>query len=473
MRQISPNQPFQVRHQGPLSTREQEGLVNFYQPLVGSDSLALYLALIHQPQERLYWSQRSIHAQLLSTLNMGIDQVDKARVKLEGVGLLRTYREVDTHPDFDQQTLLYDVSLPLTGQEFLSHSLLSTALMSQIGDQNYHQLVQEWEVSLLDKKKYTEITQSFEQVFTYSIAKEEVQSLPSLRGERQPVPTTGEESFNYGNFLRYIMAEGISHHQLNQALKQEVLALHSVYDLNEMDATEIVKMSINNTTGQIQLDQLKEIAQRRQHFRQKRSEAHQESQETAADTAFPAIYDRQQLKERKEKIQARYEELSSSEIDLILVTEQIPNEDFLMQIQERRDGFATDQERYFVRDLKTKTQLDLPVINYLIYHLLIEREQESIFKGSLERTANQWQQAKIQTVAQAILYVKEETVRRQKQAEARQQRSGYSRAKHQEVQPEWFQSTAESASQEDTDSAVDSLELQRRVQRLYEEGDDD
>ena len=412
---ISPLQPFKVRHQSVLSSLQLQALIQLYQPIIGKDALALYLTLYNMPLEAVQWSQTRIHSELFTILNMGVPQTNDARMKLEAIGLMRTYRDSSSQADINNQSFLYDLQLPLDFKQFMDHSLLSTLLFEQIGDQSFNQLLRAWRIDKLDTHRYIEITTNFDQVFqplssqaTYNAIQEEMGYEAFRHQQAELFQAQVIDTFDYSTFLKHLMNEAINHSDLTQALKEEVLAIHTIYGLNEWEMVELVRLAINQTTGHIETFQLKDIASKRS-FHQQKSKA----QSTPPDAPIE--------QERKQALAREYPQLSSDEIDLIYVSEQIPCDVFVKRIKQMKKGFATDQELFYVKDLLEKSQLNQSVINILVYYLLVIQDMPNVFKGALERIASEWQQKSIETGAQALEEIKEQQKLAQIKQEKKQQ----------------------------------------------------
>ncbi|WP_124057994.1 hypothetical protein [Vaginisenegalia massiliensis] len=480
-------QPFQVRIQSDLAPLQVQSLLQLYQPLVGPQAVSLYMSLLNLPKENSQWSQRQIHAQLIQMLNMGIQECDQARRSLEAVGLLKTYRDLTSHVDWTNQSLVYDVMLPLDIHQFLEHPLLSTALFNQIGDQAYYQLLKYWTLEEFDLEHYSEITASFEEVFhttnldNYGPISESLTNQAFRHQSAQVNQMLSEDSFNYSRFLRYLMAEGIEQSQLTQALKEEVYACHQVFDLDEVQMTQLVRLALNSSTNQIELDQLKLIAQKRHYFAQQRSDkfvAERPEAEKELQATYPRTYNPSDRQQRQQALKENYPDLSAEEIDLILACEQLNCQDFLVNLKAAKGGFATDSEIYYLNDLQAnKSTLPIPVLNFLIYTLLVVEKKEVLYKSNLERLASIWQEQAIQSVAQALQYVKAQDKvkqmqeKQQKQSSQRPSWTNYSRPKHEEAIPSWMkQDTAnELPANPQSDASgkpINSEELIKRLNKL-------
>lgn len=467
---INPLQPFLVKHQYSLAPLQMQSLMQLYQPIVGSSAISLYLTLMNQPLETANQSQRILHAQLIQIMNVGIKACDEGRQRLEAAGLLRTYRDRTSHTDWRYQTLLYELQQPLDVNQFLRNPLLSTTLYKQIGDQNYYQLLRMWQMEPIDEEQYTEITANFEDVFYYvnrdadAEIQESIQDREFKQQSAQSEVTATQDHFEYAKFLRYIMAEGVEHTQLTQALKEQVLSTSQVYELNEVQMTQIVLLAINDVTDQIQLDKLKDIADKKTFFAQKRQEtaytpaissqkveSTTTNEQVKTNKTFPFEYTEAELKVRHATLKEGFKQFSDQDIHMLVLCEQMPNDTFLERTKQAKNGFATDSEQFFVRDLATKTTLAPEIINFLVYYLLVIERKDSVYKGDLQRTASEWQQHNIQSTGHALEFVRNKAqMQETKQAKRTnpQASSNYNRKyRRQEVIPDWMKQQNQQAEQ--------------------------
>lgn len=501
---LNPMQTFLVKHCYSLAPLQMQSLVQLYQPIVGSTAISLYLTLMNQPLETANQSQRILHAQLLEIMNVGIKACDEGRQRLEAVGLLRTYRDRTSHTDWRYQTLLYDLQQPLDIEQFLKNPLLSTTLYKQIGDQNYYQLLRMWQVEEIDGEQYTEITTNFEDVFYYVKRNTEAEIQESIQDRQFKQQTSDAEvsarqdHFDYAKFLRFIMAEGVEHTQLTQALKEQVLSTSQIYELDEVQMTQIVLLAVNDVTDQIQLDKLKDMADKKTFFAKKRQEtaftptntqqiaASPSPQEPVVEKEFPYEYSEAELKSRHASIKQTFPQFSEQDIHMLVLCEQMPNQAFLGRTKQAKNGFATDSELFYVRDLADKTTLKPEIINFLVYYLLAIENKDSVYKGDLQRTASEWQQNNIQSTASALEFVRNKAQMQEvkkTQASKRPASGGYQRKyQRQEVIPDWMkqqdkqvpgqakQSDAQTASQSTTEAKSENeAAIRARLNKLFGE----
>lgn len=462
---INPLQPYQVRIQAQPTSLQIQTLLQFYQPLIGAHAVSLYLTFANHPVDDTRRTHRTIHTRLLDTLNIDIGALNSARHYLEAVGLLRTYREKMANVETDRQTLLYDVQLPLEVHQFVKHPLLSTTLFSRIGDQNYYQLLKQWEIEPIDPALYREVTVSFNELFKYPDSST-VQTVVEGTEQRQFKHQFVDEqlqiestTFDFATFFKYLVAEGVDSSQFTYALKYEVLAIHEVYGLDEIQMTQVALLAINDMTDQIQLDALRQIADKKQFFNKKRT--NEAGKAEVSDEVFQA---------RFMALKQAIPDLSENYARVIVLCEQLPHDTLLNSIKESKGGFATDSERFFIRDLAAKSSLPSAVLNLLMYHLLVWQGRSSLFKGELQRVANEWQQQKLATSEQVIQYLRRKDEQANETQIKGQQR--YQSKRREGIIPQWMKrqtNQKEHTTSADT-SQYDEAEIRAEIDKLFEGG---
>src|SRR5690625_7450117 len=96
----------------------------------------------------------------MNYLNITLDKIYEARLKLEGIGLLKTYRNTQRENPF----YIYELQSPFSPIEFLYDAMFSELLYHHIGTAKYESLLNYYRQ---DKPAETEadITDSFREVF--------------------------------------------------------------------------------------------------------------------------------------------------------------------------------------------------------------------------------------------------------------------------------------------------------------------
>ena len=91
MHLILPADNFIVVNKTVLHESDRRILTLLYQPLVGNIAISLYSTLWSYLDKFELLSNEWSHSHLLTNMMVTVNELDDARVKLEGIGLLKTY----------------------------------------------------------------------------------------------------------------------------------------------------------------------------------------------------------------------------------------------------------------------------------------------------------------------------------------------------------------------------------------------
>lgn len=452
--QINPYQPFQVRICHVLTTVQLQILTQLYQPIVGTESLGLYLTLINQPLEEGYWSYRQMHSRLVLAMNIGIKDIDEARQQLEAVGLIKTYRDKASHESYQRQTLIYDIQAPLTAEGFFKHPQLSTVLFYQIGDEAYYSLIKNWRQEELDLSHLSEISQPFTAVYSdmnLSVRRQElmeaiegIQFKESVNPNQEMVDLETID-FNFDLYFQILQSDNVDINTMSHGILEQVAMIGHYFQLDEQAMAQVTKLAQNALTGQIDIGNLRTYAQKYQYFSPRKQRVEPQQLESSQ------LHETNTL--RKEELSNQYPHFTNEELDIVIICEGLEPANFLQQMKESTGGFVTSEEQFYLRDLSQRSKLSDAVLNMLIYYLIVFRRRPTFEKGFSSRTANEWQQQNIKDPAQALDYLLTQKQMKEKQSEMRnkqiQQKSSWSQTKaksrRQETIPSWLkeQSTSE------------------------------
>lgn len=91
-----------------------KSLTHLYQPLLGIKAIALYQTLLHDIDLNQEQAPQTHHT-LMNYLDLPLDEIFEARLKLEGIGLLKTYKQNWESSDL----YTYELQSPFAPNNFL------------------------------------------------------------------------------------------------------------------------------------------------------------------------------------------------------------------------------------------------------------------------------------------------------------------------------------------------------------------
>lgn len=153
-----------------LSPTDHEVLTLLYLPIIKGESLALYdafVSLASFAETKGFFTSDS----LLSLLGYPAADLLLARSRLEGIGLLETYRkEAPDQSGSKRVSYLYHLLPPATPKKFFSDVLLKTALSSAVGGKTYFELKSHFRVTQNKADSdYVRVTDRFKDAFVLDI----------------------------------------------------------------------------------------------------------------------------------------------------------------------------------------------------------------------------------------------------------------------------------------------------------------
>ncbi|UUD35332.1 DNA replication protein DnaD [Mycoplasmopsis caviae] len=154
---------FRIKHSSSVSGEDLKNLRKFYAPILGSDAILLYEYLrdlsFSQSDETGFYDYDS----LTYLLNMDVDTLNSARIKLESVSLISTFLD-----EFNRKTL-FIIEKPLDSTGFKKNLILANKLISIIGSKNFERLVgRERNIYLSKASHLLDASASFDEVFPES-----------------------------------------------------------------------------------------------------------------------------------------------------------------------------------------------------------------------------------------------------------------------------------------------------------------
>ena len=140
-----------------LNSDDVNVITLLYAPLIEADAYKMYMTL-HSLLNRTSLQSQTLHQkELLDILGLNPNSFGEARLKLEAIGLLNTYKCNNEY--------MFLLKSPLTAKGFLSDGVLGMYLYSLLGDTEFKRIQRLFQIKTVDKTGYDEITASFDDVF--------------------------------------------------------------------------------------------------------------------------------------------------------------------------------------------------------------------------------------------------------------------------------------------------------------------
>ena len=347
---------FTIINKSNSTDYDKKILTDLYQPIIGSLSILIYMTLYNQVKADTLLSKELDHESLLRILGINIEIFKVNKEKLEGVGLIKTFKK--------QDEFIYVLYKPLDAFSFFNNLLLNTLLYNNLGNKLYKNVLKEYTDIKIDLSEYTDVTKPFNQVFK----------------------TTSLLTLNNSNVINYEYAkikmasvidfdfvlEGLPN--ISESLKKDLNNIAFLYNLKDSELRDLVLFSINDKKT-IDLDILLNRARDLYVFENS-------SLPTLKYIKMKTIDENES---KKDKLIRTFENTSP----------------FVYLKSKYKSGSPSKMEMKIIEDLIVKSKMEPEVINVLISYVLKVNNQK-FTKNYVETIASQWLRLGIKTAEAAM-----------------------------------------------------------------------
>lgn len=438
---------YQVKASGILTGADRKIITMLYQPLMGAECLALYQTLFTEVEENRLWSEAHSHVQLLNMLDISLKALFKARLKLEGLGLLKSYVKTEN----DQRFYVYEILPPLSPEKFFSDGLLNIYLYSKIGNAQFQRLRRFFADEAFETDTYSEITRSFQDVFEPfkggASAAEPVSNKVLVDKVAAKEIEFDDASFDFHLFLSLLSPGMITREKITKEVRQTILKLHGIYQVSEKDMPSYLYRALDSN-GEIDIVYLRKIV--REGY-------------TIENGAPPKL---QMKHETSIKEEPEVKETLNDEEALQVYLESITPFQLLVDISDGAVPAETDLR--VVEEVMNQQNLPVPVMNVLIEYVLLRLDRK-LSKNYMMTIAAHWKRKNVKTAKEAmdLAWQEHEKYKRLQEEPATPKNTNYNRnyqkSTRKEILPDWFdKEQVTPAENKMTDKEKQTLEEQVR-----------
>lgn len=410
-KELQPVDSYKIMLSQPFSNYDRQLLTLFYQPLIGSEAMSLFLTLWADAESRE--DREFNHYHLMNILTKPLGPVFEARISLEAIGLLRTY----VKREYDTRSFLYELCPPLDAKTFLGDPLLSTFLFSKIGEQAYRNLRERFTTATAHSTEFIEVSRTFLDVYkpVTSGANMKMGEDTEIIGRTEPngVP------FINANFDFEFLQSGLSEQMVPQAAlasvpKETIAKLAFLYSLTPLDMQKVIMMALDEDL------QLPEVRLRRAAADFYKMSISKEAPVIGKVFAAP-----QPVEQNK---------VMSREADLLNYLENTAPVDMLRDLH-GKEPMSVDVQ--LAERLINTHDLPIGVVNVLLQYVHI-RNDGKITNNYVERIASHWMGKKVTSAKEAMALSRDEHDKYMIWKNEGQQPSKWKRKTRDEKVPEWF-----------------------------------
>ncbi len=158
---ILPADTYTVINKTVITSNDKKIVTMLYQPIIGYTACSLYFTLLDDLDKTEQVSDPITHHHLMAIMQLKLEEIVKAREKLEAVGLLKSYLKKESVNKY-----IYLLFSPLSANEIFNHPILNIVLYNNLGKEEYDKLINYYKVPRISLKDYEDITLSFDDVFS-------------------------------------------------------------------------------------------------------------------------------------------------------------------------------------------------------------------------------------------------------------------------------------------------------------------
>jgi replication initiation and membrane attachment protein len=426
---ILPIEGYYVVVKSPLPVDYAKSLTHLYQPLIGIQAVTLYLTLLHEVELQKEDSPQTHHT-LMNYLNLPLDEIYQARLKLEGIGLLKTYENKGEMQNY----YTYEIQSPFSAKSFFLDGMLTQLLYHHIGKDKFELLQEHYTKQPVTKG--ANITASFNEVFqTFQ------PQAPANQVKQDEKPASSEAVFDF-TWMEQMLRQRMIPAQrvLTGENKRLIIQMMQLYDLETFEIEKSLLWALTEDNV-----------------------LHAEEFKTACHDLFKSKYketDIQLTEKQSSPTQIPPQEVVTKEDQLVMELEKISPKQLLEDLSS--GNHASDQDMKVIREVMTSQGLPSPVMNVLIHYVLLQTNMK-LSKAYLEKIASHWSRANLKTAKEAMAFAKRETKNFQK---GNQATSGYRKPASKEIIPDWFKERKKKQPSAAKEQNVDKEKEQQEIEAL-------
>lgn len=219
-----------------LSIDDYASLSLLYQPLIGTKALGIYQMLFSLLDRSSLCSETFLYCNILDLLGkISDDEFNEARLRLEGVGLIETFKKNDIYA--------FLIKMPLSPSVFLNDTVFGAYLLSEVGQELFDVLVSKFKIVKFDRLGYDNITSSFDDIFESSdLDMPNINGFVMVRKNNKSVDIQNH-NFDFELFEANI-SEDFLRNGMTPQIRKGIIKISYVYGFNENEMEMLFNKSI-------------------------------------------------------------------------------------------------------------------------------------------------------------------------------------------------------------------------------------
>lgn len=370
---LLPADIYQVVNKCLLNEQDKLLLTLAYMPIIGNTAVTLYLTLYNELKASSYISNEFNHHHLMKCMNLSLESIKESRIKLEGIGLLKTY-----YMEGNVNSYVYELYSPLSAEEFFAHPIFNIVLFNNVGKEEYNRILSYFKMPSISLKDYVDITTSFDEAFksrNYTNFERENVDIVS----KNKLKLHYELDFDFDLLISSMPKNIFNPKTLNKLTKELITDLAFLYDMDPITMSDLVKISLNEK-GLIDKETLRKNVRKHYQFNN--------------DHKLPSLI----FKNQPEYLRSPLGD-NSNRGRIIKVFETHSPYEFLKA--KYKGVRPTERDMSLLEMLLIDLKLNPAVVNVLIDYVL-KSNNNKLTKNYVETIAGQWKRAGIETAKEAM-----------------------------------------------------------------------
>lgn len=375
---LNPADIYQVIDKSLLNEQDRQVLNLLYMPIIGYTAVVLYLKL-QSEANNTYISSEISHHHLMTSMSLTLDNIKEARLRLEGIGLLKTY-----YHEGEVNSYIYELYSPVSAQEFFSHPIFNVVLYNNVGKNEYNRLFDLFKTPHISLKDYEDITYTFDQVYKVR----NYTSLELIEGNvfsKDKLLLKYELDYDFDLLVSSLPKEMFNEKCLNKSMKELITNLAFLYDVDPVAMADLVRASLNEK-GNIDKDELRKNVRKFYQFNN--------------DNRLPSLL----FKSQPEYLKSASGD-NSIRGRMIKIFESYSPYEFLKA--KYKGTKPTERDMKILEMLLLDVKLNPAVVNVLIDYCL-KTNNNKLVNNYIETIAGQWKRSGIETAGEAMDIAKKE-----------------------------------------------------------------
>jgi replication initiation and membrane attachment protein len=444
--EILPIDRYIVTANGLLHDYDRKVLTFLYQPLIGTACLSLYMTLWAELEENRLWAETSTHHLLMNLLGVNLKEIYDARLKLEGIGLVKSYVKNDD----GERSFIYELYPPLNPQQFFLDGMLNIYLYRKIGKNHFSRLKRFFSDQEIPKEEFQDVTRAFQDVFE-SASPGSIQYIQGISDEMEPAENQrfigrdeanpiqiDQAAFDFDLLMAGLNESLIPKKALTAKVKNIISNLAFLYGINAIEMKNLILGALNEH-DEIDIEDLRKGARDWYQF------VHYDQ--------LPSLVDRTQPPAFKSRIV----EPKTKDEELIHYFENVSPLKVLSDLSD--GGMPPSADIKVIEEVMLSQKLLPGVVNVLIWYVMLLADKK-FTKSYVEKIAGHWARLQLKTVKEAIDYARNDF------KESKNKKAANTAKKkpiRKELIPDWFEDGPEEAGKAETVSNEGDIEAKKRA----------